>query len=270
LRAAHPDEPWRGREDWAAGRVAGAGRRTVLGAWAFALVWCLVSAPILLLVPQQLWRLDVAAAVPGVDFEARFELPVFRTSASLPPGAPVPPAAALDLPPHPQTAVRATTRGGREFLFPPHRNPRAAVGLTAFWLIWSGAIWGLATVKAPLLFLLVFATFDLLLLAGVLSLWFGTAAIVCDSGIVTVRNSVLGIARTRSAPAAQVVGIDAPITMQTGDGAGTPYYSLRLRCRDGRTLDAGFELRDKREMEWLRAELGRAIGLGPEAGGARG
>ncbi len=216
------------------------------------------------------WRLDAAAAVPGVDFEARFELPVFRTSASPPPEVPAPPAAALDLPPNPQTVVRATTRGGREFLFPPHRNPRAAVGLTAFWLIWSGAIWGLATVQAPLLFLVVFAAFDLLLLAGVLTLWFGTAAIVCDAGTVTVRNSVLGIARTRSAPAAQIVAIDAPITMQTGDGSGTPYYSLRLRCRGGRTLDAGFELRDKREVEWLRAELGRAVGLGAGAGGARG
>lgn len=144
------------------------------------------------------------------------------------------------------------------------------MGLTAFWLIWSAASWGLATVQAPALFLLVFAAFDLVLLAGVLSLWFGTAAIVCDAGTVTVRNSVLGIARTRSAPAAQVVAIDAPITMQTGDGSGTPYYSLRLRCRDGRTLDAGFELRDKREAEWLRAELGRAARLGAGAGGARG
>ncbi len=216
------------------------------------------------------WRLDAAAAVPGVDFEARFELPVFRTRASPPLGAPGPRPAVLDLPPHPQTVVRTTTRGGREFLFPPHRNPRVAAGLTAFWLIWSGAVWGLATVKAPPLFLLVFAASDLVLLAGVLSLWFGTAAIVCDAGTVTVRNSVLGVAMTRSAPTAQVVGIDAPITMQTGDGSGTPYYSLRLRCRDGRTLDADFELRDKREMEWLRAELGRAVGLGADAGEARG
>jgi hypothetical protein len=406
LRAAHPDEPWRWREDWAAGRIVGAGERAVLGAWAFALFWCLVSAPIVIFVPRQLhahpagvvgllfpavgigllvraarrslevakfgtpifrmpavpaalggelrgtietrfaapppagvdvkltcirrtvsgpprrtvwehilwrdecvvpvseiapslagaaipvrfalpadqpaangenpddaivWRLDAAADVPGVAFEARFEVPVFRTAASPPLGATAaPPAAALELPSHPQTVVRATTRGGREFLFPPHRNPRAAVGLTAFWMIWSGAVWGLTAIKAPLLFLLVFAAVDLLLLAGALTLWFGTAAIVCEQGTVTVRNSVLGIARTRSTPAAQVTGIDAPITLQTGDGSGTPYYSLRLRCRDGRTLDAGFELRDKREMEWLRAELGRAVGLGTSPGGGTG
>jgi hypothetical protein len=405
LRTAHPDEPWRWREDWAAGRIAGAGRRAAFGAWAFALFWCLVSAPIVIFVPRQLhahpaaligflfpgvgvvllaraarrslevakfgtpifhltavpaalggdvrgtietrlaeppaggvavkltcirrtvsgaprrtlwehilwrdecvvpashiapspagvaipvrfalpadqpatngenpndaivWRLDAAAAIPGVDFEARFELPVFRTGASPPLGAPAPPPAARELPPHPQTVVRATARGSREFLFPPHRNPRVAVGLTAFWLIWSGAVWGLATVQAPLFFLLVFAASDLVLLAVVLNLWFGTAAIVCDAGTVTVRNSVLGVAITRSAPTAQVVGIDAPITMQTGDGSGTPYYSLRLRCRDGRTLDAGFELSDKREMEWLRAELGRAVGLDADPGEAHG
>jgi hypothetical protein len=45
LQAAHPDEPWLWRRDWAAGRIEDSTRDTVLGAWIFAVFWNLVSLP---------------------------------------------------------------------------------------------------------------------------------------------------------------------------------------------------------------------------------
>jgi hypothetical protein len=45
LQAAHPDEPWLWRRDWAGGRIQDASRQDQLGAWIFALFWNLVSLP---------------------------------------------------------------------------------------------------------------------------------------------------------------------------------------------------------------------------------
>jgi hypothetical protein len=45
LQAAHPDEPWRWRRDWASGRIEDTTRDTLLGAWVFATFWNLVSLP---------------------------------------------------------------------------------------------------------------------------------------------------------------------------------------------------------------------------------
>jgi hypothetical protein len=45
---------------------------------------------------QTLWRLRARMAVPGVDFSAAFEVPVFRTTGSSAPGVPEPAAAAAD------------------------------------------------------------------------------------------------------------------------------------------------------------------------------
>ena len=52
-QADHPSEPWLWREDWAKGRIKGSTRSGMIGAWAFAVLWNLVSAPVLFLVPQQ-------------------------------------------------------------------------------------------------------------------------------------------------------------------------------------------------------------------------
>jgi len=50
-------QPWRSREDWAQGRVESSGRFwIVVFSWAFALVWSLISSPILFLLPKEIER----------------------------------------------------------------------------------------------------------------------------------------------------------------------------------------------------------------------
>lgn len=46
-QAEHPAEPWLWREDWGQGRIKGSTRSGMTGAWIFAVLWNLVSAPIL-------------------------------------------------------------------------------------------------------------------------------------------------------------------------------------------------------------------------------
>jgi len=59
-QAEHPAEPWLWRDDWAQGRVVSKTRADMIGAWVFAVLWNLVSAPVLVFVPQEAARKPLA------------------------------------------------------------------------------------------------------------------------------------------------------------------------------------------------------------------
>jgi hypothetical protein len=59
-QAEHPAEPWLWREDWAQGRIKGNTRSGMIAAWVFAALWNLVSAPMLVFVPQQAAKKPIA------------------------------------------------------------------------------------------------------------------------------------------------------------------------------------------------------------------
>ena len=59
-QAEHPAEPWLWREDWAKGRIKGSVRSGMVGAWIFAVIWNLMSAPVLILLPQEVARKPAA------------------------------------------------------------------------------------------------------------------------------------------------------------------------------------------------------------------
>lgn len=50
---ANPDQPWLWREDWAHGRANSQTKSEMIRAWIFAILWNLISTPILFVVPQQ-------------------------------------------------------------------------------------------------------------------------------------------------------------------------------------------------------------------------
>lgn len=52
-QAEHPSEPWLWRKDWAAGRIPSQTHSNMIGAWVFAVLWNLVSAPLASIIPQQ-------------------------------------------------------------------------------------------------------------------------------------------------------------------------------------------------------------------------
>jgi len=59
-QAEHPAEPWLWREDWAKGHIKGSTRSGMISAWIFAALWNLVSAPILIFLPQEAAKKPVA------------------------------------------------------------------------------------------------------------------------------------------------------------------------------------------------------------------
>ncbi|HEX9427032.1 MAG TPA: hypothetical protein VGA64_04535 [Candidatus Polarisedimenticolia bacterium] len=217
-----------------------------------------------------LWVLEANAAIPGFDYDAEFELPVFAAGA-----APVPAAAtASDDDPmrdygSPQEPFRPesdrgirvgpSAGGGMEFALGPFRNPGSSFGIFVFLAIWSGVLAFLIRMHAPLLFPIVWGGFELLLLFFALDVTFGTTRVVIEAGEARLTRGFLGVGPVKVLRCADLKDVRLTIGMQSGDRNGTPYYTLALIDRFDGSYSAGRYIRDKREAEWLAAEMKRRI-----------
>lgn len=216
------------------------------------------------------WKLEADADVPGVDYQDRFEVPVFRTKdtpADDPEEAEM--RAPSQAPANPTIRVRPASEGGTEFYFPAARNKSFAGSLTGFVLLWSGLLWLMIAKGAPFIFPLMFGLFELLLIYGALQLWLGTSRVVIGNGAVRVQGGMLGGGKMQQIAFTDVAGIRTAITSQQGGGsAGTPYYDLDLIRTDGMKVTLGRTVRDKHEAEYLAAEMQRLIVPKPQTASA--
>jgi hypothetical protein len=203
-----------------------------------------------------LWRLEVSAQVPGVDYGSTFDVPVFRTAESDQPRTEAEAAAAQALveqaerfQPGPECRIQVTrNRRGTEIVFPPARNRGAAVGLTLFLLLWLGATAATMLLGAPIVFPIVFGLFAILLIWAVLDQWLGVSRVTAGDGAVSVASGLVTTGRERRLSAGEVAEVTTRIGMQAGT---TPYYDVVVVRRDGKKVVAGRNIRDKREAEWV-------------------
>jgi hypothetical protein len=210
-----------------------------------------------------LWRLEISAGVPGIDYGSSFEVPVFRTELSATPPsaseAALVDSVAVDSYRQPAgSRVEVTTsRRGTEIYFPAARNPGAASGLTFFLALWSGAIWALLHFHAPLLFPIVFGGFGVLLLVGVMELWLRVSRVVAGNGSLTLASGYIMAGGERTLPASGIHDVTTRIGMQAGT---RPYYDIVVNTKDGEKVIVGRAVREKREAEWLAATIAQALG----------
>jgi hypothetical protein len=209
-----------------------------------------------------LWRLEVTGEVPGVDYAAAFEVPVFHTAVSDTPRTEA--ERALDATvlapadyrqPAGSPIQVSTTRRGTEIYYPA-RNPGMAAGLTVFAAIWLGAIALMIAVHAPIFFPIVFGLFGLLLVYLVLDAWLGVTRVTAERGRVTVATGWLTPRREQALRADEISEVAIRIASQAGN---TPYYEVSLVTSTGKRVAAGQGIRDKREAEWLAAMLRTAM-----------
>ena len=208
------------------------------------------------------WRLQLSASVPGVDYASRFEVPVFRTSAS---GQPLSsdeerltqtPLAEYQQPADSRIVVTSSRRG-TEVLFPAARNPGAATSLTIFLLLWLGCIALQMYFRAPIVFPIVTGLFGLLILIGVLDLWLEVSRVNVDAGTLTWATGYLFPGRERTLTASEIADVTASIGMQAGT---TVYYDVVVLRKNGKKTKVGRSLRHKREAQWLAGMLKEALG----------
>ncbi len=68
MQSAHPNEPWMWRDDWVAGRIRGTGRSAAWFFWGFAILWNLISMPLVFFLPEEIFEKENYAALMGFLF----------------------------------------------------------------------------------------------------------------------------------------------------------------------------------------------------------
>lgn len=214
--------------------------------------------------PAIVWRLEVTADVPGVDYSAQFDVPVFKTSESRPDASPVadptasfqPAPETWSPPAHSRIRVHDLPGGQTELRFPAARNMGVTFGLLTFLSIWTGIIWFMIRKEAPLVFPIVFGVFDLLLMVGAFRMLFHAVRVTADRSGLRIRHRLLLLTWTHTVDRADVDAIKLRIGMQSGTHA---FYDLLVHTRAGRKFYAGTRIPDKKHAEWLVTQLGKAM-----------
>jgi hypothetical protein len=169
------------------------------------------------------WQLDVSAATLGVDYKSRFEVPVFKTAASrpdfeldskllndfvaTPPRELVLREAGIVKEPLPGRGVR--------LIFPAARNLGSALIATAFLAFWSGVIWLMLHLGAPII-AIVFGIVELFLIWVVVDLWFYRSVVEARADGLTFRGGLFGVGFKRFWPADDVKQFETDHSMSSG------------------------------------------------------
>jgi hypothetical protein len=236
------------------------------------------------------WWLEARAALPGVNYLSRFEVPVFRVADAAAstkdsdPTAPLPaPMEEFRRDEHSKIQV-ADGPGGREFYFPAARNIGAAVLSSVFTLAFCGGTWATVHYGAPILFSIILVIFSAIGIYAVIKLWFKASRVTIDSTGVTLANRWLSFSQTRRFSAGEIVRFDTQTGMTSGK---TTFQDIKLVTRDGNdSFDAVMErfqqtgptspsnvhvfgpggvtlaigIASTAEARWLAQEMTRALG----------
>jgi hypothetical protein len=207
------------------------------------------------------WKLEASAKLRGPNFHASFDVPVFKLPET--PEISDDPTARFQMSLdevrqqiHSKIQANDLPDGGREFVFPAARNIGSAIGLTLFWVIWTGIVVALFWnwKQVPAIFPLVFGAVDLLITVFAFNLWFLHRRVVVTPQQVTIQTSWLIIKKEHKLAAADITGISAQPGMTVGHSA---YYDLKVRT--GRDFTAASSIADKPEADWLVQQMLAAI-----------
>jgi hypothetical protein len=216
------------------------------------------------------WRLEASARLAGVDYDEQFEVPV---AATLPGKTPAlePQTAPVPAPSRPETSrivVEPDPAGGTRFVLPAGRNFQATL-VTAlfssifcggaalfFFLVRSGLRGNPFGIFVTSVIGVVLVPFTLLMVLITLHTGFLRTSVVAGPAGLSVACRLLGLSWSLAAPSREIGDIAPKVGMQVGM---TPYYDLKIARATGRPLTISAMLRDKREAEWLAAEIKQAL-----------
>ena len=224
---------------------------------------------------RSLWRLSADAAVAGVDFQASFEVPVFRTAESDRAERADAPSGntwtfASDREPAFDIAKasfvqRPSPMGGVEYYFAPRSQGRGAPAAVVFLLIWLGAMAAMIHFEVPLFFLALWGLFACLIALAALDALFGSSTIRIEGDQIHAAHRILGLGPTRAIRFGEIAKIQTTVgstQSQTLTQAARAWWTVRAVRKTGNDFVIAQNLRDKSEAEWLAAEIRRKTGQG--------
>lgn len=211
------------------------------------------------------WRLETWAEVPGLDYKAMFELPVFATGAAPEPAWPAPQIDVSQWTPDPESHVTMapTPSDGEEFHVGPATTGR--FGFIVFSIIWWGVIYMMVRFDAPILFPIIFGLFGALIVLIGIDWMLGRSVVRADRASMTIRRTWLGIGvAAGTIPSRDVTAITTSIG---GVQNGVALYDVIVLCGTKKFAAAKY-VAAKRDAEMIAARLRRAIGLRDERSAA--
>ena len=203
-----------------------------------------------------LWRLEVRADVPGIDYLARFTLPVYRTN-DAPESDAFPAPAAFAWTPPPQIVFGLSRTGGEHVVIKSFARLSDWLSYLFFLLFWYGALGFIEYMGGPIWVIAVFAVFGTIVIVAVADLLVGRSTVSADRVSLTSRRSWLGIGRNRTFASNEVESIVARVGRTTGSVA---RYDVEARFRDGRARLIARHLMNRRDAEGVAARISRALG----------
>jgi hypothetical protein len=205
-----------------------------------------------------LWQLEVTAELPGIDYKATFELPVFATAYTFAAHFAVrrDEAEKRELSPDAHATITALPSGGFELRVGPHRNASAFTVFILFAAIWFGAIALIWRFGAPLFIAGLFALVGVVILCIAIDFFAGKSIVSVDRNGVRTTHSVFGIRKTKEVRADDIASIAAKVGGHVGSH---PYFDVEARLKDqsSRTLARYFVSRN--DADAVAAKLWAAL-----------
>src|SRR5688572_10734268 len=200
-----------------------------------------------------LWRLQVDADVPGIDYTGTFELPVYRT-ADLPDER-FQSASAPWTPPR-NIAFAHTPSGEEEITVRPMRSFGDWFGYLFFVALWFSALELMRRFGAPLWIVILFAIFGTIVFIAVADILLGRSKIVVSRDGLVARRTWLGLGTSRS------IAIDDIESIATKTGAtqgARAFYNVTVGRRSGKTVTIARNLDTRRDADALSARITDAL-----------
>jgi hypothetical protein len=224
-----------------------------------------------------LWRLEVSAKTPGLDFAASFEVPVFKTPESdpnfkvdrsliAPYAAPEDPD--RDLCDAGVIKTQSPSGDGLRLVFPMARAPGMAIQMMVVGLVFAavpivmfhfGAEWWLSAI-----FGVVFGLIGLVLLAFSADVWFYRSALDVSPAGLTIVGGLFGRGRQRRIARDEIEKVVPLSRMTSRAGQGEKvYYDIDVVCSTGEKVTAGKRILGKRLAESVIRQIEQALGERP-------
>ncbi|MCJ8331667.1 MAG: DUF3592 domain-containing protein [Lentisphaeria bacterium] len=200
------------------------------------------------------WTLTIKADVPGPDYSARFNIPVFKTDASDPINTTSnetidPEKISLEKIAQDERVIIQQSAEKLQIKFPLLRNISTVIFLFIFTAIWIGITFFLYT-KAAWLFFGIWFLIDLILVYAMIKMIFSTTYISVNSQGISLKNCLFGIGKLKHISPSEIQEIKKEQSMTSGSKV---YYRIVIKCLNDKNLTAGSNIGSKELTDSLIA-----------------
>jgi len=213
------------------------------------------------------WKLSAAAKTTGIDYWSEFDVPVFKTEASLPTpskielddGTLFAPITLQSFAKGASALLEEDLSDHKRLLFPMARQRGLSLGFTLFTLIWIGVCVGLLYSDAPRFLAWLFSAIALALVAMLVATVLERTSLEFSPRGVNYTRRIAGIGRKRSVASEDVVSVTAEKTGMSSNT--TTYWKVELTDRAGVRHKLATTIPRRQLAERLAAEIEAMVGL---------